>query len=114
MQANKPSRKTGRRAAGKQVINQTRHEAHCTVCAHPERAEIEQAFVNWVSPVRIASQFTVSSDAVYRHRPPAVRTDLLCMPKPPDALFSTRQVQLANRIPSAAEVVEPHLGILAR
>ena len=60
MQANKPSRKTGRRAAGKQVINQTRHEAHCTVCAHPERAEIEQAFVNWVSPVRIASQFTVS------------------------------------------------------
>jgi hypothetical protein len=67
MKADKPSRKTGTGTAGGQVINQARHEAHCTVCAHPERAEIEQAFVNWVSPVRIATQFMVSSDAVYRH-----------------------------------------------
>jgi len=64
---NKPRRKGGTRAAGAQPVSQVRHQAQCSVCAHPERAEIEQAFVNWVSPVRIATQFMVSSDAVYRH-----------------------------------------------
>ncbi|HET7442523.1 MAG TPA: hypothetical protein VFJ47_14565 [Terriglobales bacterium] len=67
MKPNKPRWKGGTDAAGAQPVSQARHQAQCTVCAHPERAEIEQAFVNWVSPVRIATQFMVSSDAVYRH-----------------------------------------------
>jgi hypothetical protein len=35
--------------------------------AHAQRAEIEQAFVGWVSPVRIAKRYGISRDAVYRH-----------------------------------------------
>ena len=67
MKPNKPRRKGDTRAAGVQSASQARHRAQCSICAHPERAEIKQAFVNWVSPVRIAAQFKVSSDAVYRH-----------------------------------------------
>ena len=36
-------------------------------CAHPDREEIEQAFVTWNSPVRISKDYGVSRDSVYRH-----------------------------------------------
>jgi hypothetical protein len=43
------------------------HEYQCSICSHAQRAEIEEAFVNWVSPGRIAKKHGVSRDAVYRH-----------------------------------------------
>lgn len=48
-------------------VNQGRHEYRCTICTHAERAEIEQAFVSWLSPGQISKQFGVSRDALYRH-----------------------------------------------
>lgn len=45
-----------------------RHRRFCTICAHPERLEIEQAFVTWASPAAIAQQYGLADRAsVYRH-----------------------------------------------
>jgi len=48
-------------------VSQGRHEARCLICAHKEREEIEQSFVAWVSPAKIAEEHGVSRDGVYRH-----------------------------------------------
>lgn len=48
-------------------VNPGRHEYQCTICSHAKREEIELAFVNWNSPARIAEQYEVSKDFVYRH-----------------------------------------------
>jgi hypothetical protein len=42
-----------------------RHAA--VICAHAQRAEIEEEFVNWVSPGRLAKKHGISRDAVCRH-----------------------------------------------
>jgi hypothetical protein len=34
----------------KKPVSLGRHRRACTICAHPERFEIEQAFVTWASP----------------------------------------------------------------
>jgi hypothetical protein len=44
-----------------------RHEEHCRICQHPQRAEIEQEFLSWESPRAIAAAHGVSKTAVYRH-----------------------------------------------
>jgi hypothetical protein len=44
------------------------HAAKCTICRHPQRAEIERAFVDWESPREIAQFFGLRSHTtVYRH-----------------------------------------------
>ena len=48
-------------------VNQGRHESHCSICCHPKRDEIEDAFVSWISPVRISADYSVTRDSVYRH-----------------------------------------------
>ena len=48
-------------------VSRGRHEYHCRVCKHSKRADIEEAFVNWVSTARLAKQYAVSRDAIYRH-----------------------------------------------
>jgi hypothetical protein len=55
------------RESSEKTVNRGRHEYHCRICAHGQRADIEEAFVNWVSPVRIAKTYGISRDAVYRH-----------------------------------------------
>jgi hypothetical protein len=37
------------------------------VCTHARREEIDLAFVNWISPARIARKYRVSRDSIYRH-----------------------------------------------
>src|SRR5215469_8015571 len=54
-------------AVDQKRTSQGRHEYRCTICTHTETDEIEQAFVNWISPDRIAKHYGVSRDAVYRH-----------------------------------------------
>ena len=44
-----------------------RHETQCTICSHANCEDIDQAFVNWTSPVRLSKQFGVSRDSIYRH-----------------------------------------------
>jgi len=48
-------------------VSRGRHEYKCRICGHARRSDIEEAFVNWVSTARIAKQYSVSRDAVYRH-----------------------------------------------
>jgi hypothetical protein len=56
----RPAKKSGNVSLG-------RHEQHCTVCLHPKRLEIEQEWVGWGNASRIAKQYRVSRDALYRH-----------------------------------------------
>ena len=42
--------------------------AKCTICQHPKRKEIDKALVSGTASIRnIASQFTISYDALFRH-----------------------------------------------
>ena len=66
MTAKKPTRKP-RKVIANKPVSRGRHEYQCSICSHAQRAEIEEAFVNWVSPGRIAKEHGVSRDAVYRH-----------------------------------------------
>jgi hypothetical protein len=44
------------------------HRGKCTICHHPQRAEIERAFIDWCSPLEITSMFGLKSRAtIYRH-----------------------------------------------
>jgi hypothetical protein len=45
-----------------------RHEAKCTICNHEDREEIDEDFVHWLNPYRIAARYTLHDrSAVYRH-----------------------------------------------
>jgi len=45
-----------------------RHEAKCTICNHPDREEIDEDFVHWLNPFRLAARYTLRDrSAVYRH-----------------------------------------------
>ena len=45
-----------------------RHKANCTICAHPDREQIERDFVAWKSPTAIAVEFVLPDrSTVYRH-----------------------------------------------
>lgn len=48
-------------------VSKGRHEFHCTICSHAQREEIDRAFVNWGKPSRIAKEYSVSRDSIYRH-----------------------------------------------
>ena len=69
----RPRVKTARKsvplsAGGDKDLTQIRHEARCTICNHPDRNAIEQAFLHWEPPSRIAYEFKLGSRlAVYRH-----------------------------------------------
>jgi hypothetical protein len=59
--------KTATTTAPEKPVNQGRHEAQCTICSHAKREEIEQEFVGWKSPDKIAKKFRVCRDSIYRH-----------------------------------------------
>lgn len=61
------SRKKQKSNASENPVSRGRHEHQCRICRHACRSEIEEAFVGWISPARIAKKFGVSRDAVYRH-----------------------------------------------
>ena len=48
-------------------ISQERHQSQCSICGHPQREAIDDAFTGWGSPTKIAAEYSVSRDAVYRH-----------------------------------------------
>lgn len=56
-----------KKAQESKAVNPGRHAAECKICAHPQREEIEQQFVAWASPNRIAKSYGISRDSVYRH-----------------------------------------------
>jgi hypothetical protein len=45
-----------------------RHARKCVICRHPNRQEIETAFLHWRSPLQIASEYNLPSPRnIYRH-----------------------------------------------
>jgi hypothetical protein len=44
-----------------------RHERKCRVCHHPDREAIEEKFVHWHQPTRIAYEHSIPADSLYRH-----------------------------------------------
>jgi hypothetical protein len=49
-------------------LNLNCHAAHCTVCLHSRRDEIETAFISWASPTKIAADYKLGNrSALYRH-----------------------------------------------
>jgi hypothetical protein len=63
----KPTQKKLKGQGQASAVSPGRHEFHCKICSHPQREEIERAFVTWISPGRIAKTYGVSRDSVYRH-----------------------------------------------
>ncbi len=79
----KANRKTAKRTARKksnsinrqrrlqkqlQVLILERHSRRCIICHHPEREAIEEEFVHWRSPSRLAHDYKLSDyRTIYRH-----------------------------------------------
>jgi hypothetical protein len=50
------------------TVNLGRHKRNCSICQHPNRAEIEAEFVDWRSPAALAQQYGIADRAsIYRH-----------------------------------------------
>jgi hypothetical protein len=66
-----PSRTRSRRTAGPEALgrpNLGRHAANCRICSHPKRVEIEEDFIDWKGPTRIAREYRLGNRySVYRH-----------------------------------------------
>jgi hypothetical protein len=46
----------------------SRHQRKCTICRHPEREAIEEAFLHWHNPGNICSDYQLGDRrAIYRH-----------------------------------------------
>ena len=49
-------------------VNLGRHQRKCSICASPQRSEIEEDFVTWNSPAAIATEYGIKDrKAIYRH-----------------------------------------------
>ena len=50
-------------------IDESHHERRCTICRHPERETIEEAFLQWRNVQFIARDFNITGgrSAIYRH-----------------------------------------------
>ena len=49
-------------------VNLERHQRCCSICSHPQRADIDADFLHWYDPFDIAHDYNLgSSSAVYRH-----------------------------------------------
>ncbi|MGH9686652.1 MAG: hypothetical protein ACRD5K_06130 [Candidatus Acidiferrales bacterium] len=63
-----PGRQNRTKATASEVSpSRSPHERHCTICSHPDRAEIEAEFIEWTAPGDIAREYEVNRRAIYRH-----------------------------------------------
>jgi len=62
---------TGTRAllsATEHPIDLSQHQRRCTICHHPDRESIEEAFLQWRSPHHMLGEFKIlSRTTLYRH-----------------------------------------------
>jgi hypothetical protein len=57
-----------RKAAARPAVDPERHERLCTVCSHPEREAIEEAFIHWRSLADPDGELDLpSDDSICRH-----------------------------------------------
>src|SRR5277367_141189 len=48
--------------------SEDRHSRKCTICTHPDREDIDQAFLHWSRSERIVRAYNLASlSALYRH-----------------------------------------------
>ena len=59
--------KRDQQLSGTRAVSFGRHEFNCTVCAHPELRAIEEEWVGWGNTSRIAKEYHLSRDSIYRH-----------------------------------------------
>ena len=58
---NQPPRRSKR-------LNRTYHRIKCNVCSHPDRPTIDEAFLRWESPEKLARRFGLNNHtSIYRH-----------------------------------------------
>jgi hypothetical protein len=63
-----PATSARRALAQDRPVSLGRHRRKCSVCQHPERDAIEEAFLHWHSPNEIAAQFGLPDwSSIYRH-----------------------------------------------
>ena len=43
------------------------HKAHCAICSHQLREEIDEAFINWRCVSQIAADYSLHRGTLYRH-----------------------------------------------
>jgi hypothetical protein len=48
-------------------MNLDKHAAQCSICRNEKREAIEEEWVDWGNTDRIAAEYSVSRDAIYRH-----------------------------------------------
>jgi hypothetical protein len=49
-------------------VSLVRHRRNCSVCAHPQKEEIEAEFIAWRSPADLAQQYGLADrSSIYRH-----------------------------------------------
>ena len=61
-------RTTARRRPAARHVDLSRHERLCTICSHPEREAIEEAFIHWRTfDLNDDEEDPPSRDAIYRH-----------------------------------------------
>lgn len=61
------ARKPKRRAAPPSVSALERHQRKCAICSHEEREAIDEEFLNWHSPLRVAIHYELPLRTVFRH-----------------------------------------------
>jgi hypothetical protein len=55
------------KSRAKKLTAEQRHERDCKVCHHPQRQQIERDWIGWGDTTRIAKQYHVTRDSLYRH-----------------------------------------------
>ena len=59
--------KTKAETAADKEVNLGRHASQCLVCQHPQREDIERDWLDWSSTLRLAVEYNLSRDSIYRH-----------------------------------------------
>lgn len=55
-------------SATEHPIDLAQHQRRCTICHHPDRESIEQAFLQWRSPHHMLQEFKITDrTTIYRH-----------------------------------------------
>ncbi len=44
-----------------------RHQSQCSICSHPQRQEVEDAWLDWDNTTELASKYGFDRHAFYRH-----------------------------------------------
>jgi hypothetical protein len=94
------------------IPNLARHERCCHVCAHQHRQDIEQDFIAWKSPAKIALEYKLRDRAsVYRH---AHATNLFPKRARNVRAALERIIERADDVPVSAAAVVQAIAIYAR